>query len=126
MAGHPKVIGYLRVSAQDQDLEKNKAAILSFANNRKLGPVEWLEEKVSGVKLGRPKGPGQSKPDQFQPEIEALLKNGSRLKFIAMRYNVSNATLINWLKKNNIDKAPDRSRCAAENSMIGGERHRQS
>jgi len=50
MSGHPKVIGYLRVSTQDQDLEKNKADILCFANDRKLGPVEWLEEKVSGVK----------------------------------------------------------------------------
>lgn len=201
MAGHPKVIGYLRVSTQD--LEKNKADILNFANDRKLGPVEWLEEKVSGVKawrqreiaqavevlqagdwlivpelsrlgrstldildilaelrrkevnvyavkgawtlngtieskvfltmmalfseierdlisartkealkarqaagvkLGRPKGPGKSRLDQYRPEIEALLKNGSRLNFIAARYNVSNATLINWLKKNNIDR----------------------
>ena len=53
MSGHPKVIGYLRVSTQDQDLEKNKADILCFANDRKLGPVEWLEEKVSGVKAWR-------------------------------------------------------------------------
>ncbi|MBM4276163.1 MAG: resolvase, partial [Deltaproteobacteria bacterium] len=53
MSGHPKVIGYLRVSTQDQDLKKNKADILCFANDRKLGPVEWLEEKVSGVKAWR-------------------------------------------------------------------------
>ena len=52
MSGYPKVIGYLRVITRDQDLEKNKAAILSFANHRKLGP-EWLEEKVSGVKSWR-------------------------------------------------------------------------
>ena len=45
-----KVIGYLRVSSQDQDLEKNKADILVFANERKLGHVAWVEEKVSGVK----------------------------------------------------------------------------
>ena len=45
-----KVIGYLRVSTQDQDLEKNKADILAFANERKLGHVTWVEEKVSGVK----------------------------------------------------------------------------
>ncbi|AEB07949.1 recombinase family protein [Desulfobacca acetoxidans] len=203
MSGYPKVIGYLRVSTQDQDLEKNKAEILAFANERKLGPVEWLEEKVSGVKtwrkreiaqvveslrdgdwlivpelsrlgrstldildilaelrkkgvnvyavkgdwtlngtieskvfltmmalfseierdlisartkealkarqaaglkLGRPKGPGKSRLDPYRLEIEALLKNGSRLNFIAARYNVTVPTLINWIKKNNIDK----------------------
>jgi len=205
MSGHPKVIGYLRVSTQDQDLEKNKADILCFANDRKLGPVEWLEEKVSGVKawrqreiaqavealqagdwlivpelsrlgrstldvldilaelrqkevnvyavkgawtlngtieskvfltmmalfseierdlisartrealkarqasgakLGRPNGPGKSKLDPYRPEIEALLKSGSRLNFIAARFNVTNSTLMNWLKKNNIDRMP--------------------
>jgi predicted site-specific integrase-resolvase len=45
-----QVIGYLRVSTQDQDLEKNKADILAFANERKLGHVSWVEEKISGVK----------------------------------------------------------------------------
>ena len=34
MSGYPKVIGYLRVSTQDQDLEKNKAEILTFANEQ--------------------------------------------------------------------------------------------
>lgn len=199
----PQVIGYLRVSTQDQDLEKNKADILAFANERKLGNVDWVEEKVSGVKtwrkreiskavdslnagdwlivaelsrlgrstldildilselkrkdvnvyavkgnwtlngsieakvfltmmalfseierdlisartkealkarkaagvkLGRPKGPGKSKLDQFRPEIEALLKNGSTLKFISKRYGSSEANLLNWIKKNDIDK----------------------
>jgi len=188
MSGYPKVIGYLRVSTQDQDLEKNKAEILTFANEHKLGSVQWVEEKVSGVKtwrkreiaqvveslqdgdwlivpelsrlgrstldildilaelrqkgvnvyaikgawtlngtieskvfltmmalfseierdlisartkealkarkasgvkLGRPKGPGKSKLDPYRPEIEALLKNGSRLNFIVARYNVT-------------------------------------
>jgi len=205
MSGTPRVIGYLRVSTQDQDLDKNKAAILAYANDHRLGPVEWLEEKTSGaktwrqreiarvvaelqagdwlivpelsrlgrstldvldllaelrqrevnvyavkgawtlngsieskvfltmmalfseierdliaartkealkarqaagVKLGRPKGPGKSKLDPYRPEIEALLQNGSRLNFIAARYHVSPATLINWLKKNKIDRTP--------------------
>jgi DNA invertase Pin-like site-specific DNA recombinase len=200
-----KVIGYLRVSTQDQDLEKNKAEILSFANERKLGNVTWVEEKVSGVKtwkkrelgnavdslaagdwlivpelsrlgrstldilevlkvlrekgvnvyaikgawtlngtieakifvtmmalfaeierdlisartkealkarkasgvkLGRPKGPGKSKLDQYRPEIEALLKNGSSQRYIAKRYGSSEANLNNWLRKNNIEKIP--------------------
>jgi len=201
----PKTIGYLRVSTQEQDLEKNKADILQWANEKGLGPVKWIEEKVSGtkdwrkrelgklvnslksgdwlvtpefsrlarstlqileilselkkkgvnvyvikgaqhvngtieskvfltmmslfaeierdlisartkeglkarveqgVKLGRPKGPGKSKLDQFRPEIEALLKNGSRIGFIAKRYQVTSATLINWIKKNEIDREP--------------------
>jgi DNA invertase Pin-like site-specific DNA recombinase len=46
----PKTIGYLRVSTADQDVQKNKAAILHFANERNFGKVEWVEETVSGVK----------------------------------------------------------------------------
>ena len=49
----PRTVGYLRVSTSDQDLEKNKADILAFANDRKIGPVEWVEEKVSGMKSWR-------------------------------------------------------------------------
>jgi len=45
-----RTIGYLRVSTAEQDLEKNKADILLLANTKKLGHVEWVEEKVSGVK----------------------------------------------------------------------------
>lgn len=45
-----KTIGYLRVSTSGQDIEKNKADILTLANNKKLGNVDWLEETVSGVK----------------------------------------------------------------------------
>ncbi|MGA3118645.1 MAG: recombinase family protein [Syntrophobacteraceae bacterium] len=171
----PRIVGYLRVSTNDQDLEKNKADILAFANERKLVPVEWVEEKASGmkswrsreiaraveylssgdwlitpetlngtieskvflhlmslfseierdlisartkealkarkaqgVKLGRPKGPGKSRLDQYRPEIEALLKNGSTKAYIARRYKVSEPTMFNWLKKNKIDiKAQD-------------------
>jgi DNA invertase Pin-like site-specific DNA recombinase len=204
-ASERKVIGYLRVSTQDQDLEKNKADILAFANERKLGNVDWVEEKVSGVKtwrkrqianaveslragdwlivselsrlgrstldildilsvlrekgvnvyavkgnwtlngsieakvfvtmmalfseierdlisartkealkarqaagvkLGRPRGPGKSKLDQFRPEIEAFLKNGSTQRYVAKRYGCSEANLLNWLRKNRIDRTP--------------------
>lgn len=45
-----RTIGYLRVSTKDQDLEKNKAEILHLANEKKLGNVDWVEEKVSGTK----------------------------------------------------------------------------
>jgi len=198
-----KVVGYLRVSTDGQDTEKNKADILAWANSKGFGPVRWVEEKISGTKdwrkrelgklvnslksgdwlitpefsrlarstlqilevlaelkrrgvnvyvvkggqhvngsieskvfltmmalfaeierdlisartkeglaaarakgavLGRPKGKGKSKLDQFRPEIEALLKNGSRKTFIAERYGCTPATLGNWLKKVGLDK----------------------
>jgi len=196
-----RTIGYLRVSTVDQDMEKNKADILTVANEKKLGNVEWVEEKVSGVKdwrkrklgevfntlkkgdtvivselsrlgrstlqileimkqakekeiavhavkgawslngtmeskivltmlamiaeierdlisertkeglrarkaagviLGRPKGPGKSKLDQYKDEIVALLNNGSTKTFIAKKYGTSLPNLFNWLKINNI------------------------
>jgi len=43
-----KTIAYLRVSTADQDLEKNKAAILHLANEKNLGKVYFVEETVSG------------------------------------------------------------------------------
>ena len=196
-----RTIGYLRVSTADQDLEKNKADILKLANEKLLGNVEWVEEKVSGVKdwrkrklgetfdtlkkgdviivselsrlgrstlqileimklakengiavhavkgawtlngsmeskivltmlamiaeierdlisertkeglrarkaagvvLGRPKGPGKSRLDEYQEEIVAMLKNGSTKAFIARKYKASLPNLFNWLKKRKI------------------------
>jgi DNA invertase Pin-like site-specific DNA recombinase len=194
----PKTIAYLRVSTIDQDIEKNKAAILALANQKVLGHVQFVEEKVSGkiswrkrkiaeildtvqkgdnvivselsrlgrsmlecmeilsiatqkginvyavkgdwqltnsiqskivamafsmaseierdliskrtrealqvkkqngMKLGRPKGIGKSKLDNYRIEIEALLKNGSTQKFIAKRYLTTEANLHHWLKQ---------------------------
>ncbi len=43
-----RTVAYLRVSTQEQDLEKNKADILHLANDKKLSHVEWVEEKASG------------------------------------------------------------------------------
>jgi len=199
----PKTIAYLRVSSIDQDLEKNKAAILALANAKVLGHVHFVEEKVSGkvpwrkrkiadiletsqkgdniivselsrlgrsmlecmeilsiasqkginiyaikgnwqldssiqskiiamafsmaaeierdliskrtkealiarkmsgMKLGRPKGTGKSKLDTFRVEIEALLKNGSTQKFIAKRYHTTEANLHHWMKKHGVAK----------------------
>lgn len=61
-------------------------------------------KKAKGIKLGRPKGPGKSKLDKYRPEIEALLKNGSTQKFIANRYNTTEANLCNWLKRQGLSK----------------------
>ncbi len=194
----PKTIAYLRVSTDEQDLEKNKFDILQLANEKGLGKVAWVEETVSGrvswkkrqiaqvidqlergdhlivselsrlgrsmlecmeilsiasqkeinlyavkgnwqldnsiqskivamafsmaaeierdlisqrtrealaakkkagIKLGRPRGTGKSKLDQYRPEIEALLANGSTQKFIAQRYSTTEANLSRWMKK---------------------------
>jgi len=43
-----KVIGYLRVSTINQDLEKNKADILAYCNDHDLGKVHFVQEIVSG------------------------------------------------------------------------------
>ena len=48
-----KTIAYLRVSTADQDLEKNKADILFFANHHDLGQVNFVEEVASGRKPWR-------------------------------------------------------------------------
>ena len=49
-AGKPKTMAYLRVSTVEQDLKKNRHEILELANARGFGPVEFVEEKVSGIK----------------------------------------------------------------------------
>ena len=199
-----RTIAYLRVSTTDQDLQKNKADILSWANRKDMGQVHFVEETVSGrvswrqrkiadilnelregdilvvselsrlgrsmlecmeilsiatdkginlyavkgewrldgsmqskiiamafamaaeierdlisqrtrealrvkkaagMKLGRPRGPGKSKLDKYQPEIEALLANGTTQRFIANRYDTTEANLHNWLKKRGLKRA---------------------
>ena len=58
--------------------------------------------KKLGVTLGRPRGVGKSKLDPYQPEIEALLANGSTQKFIARRYGTTEAHLSRWLQKHHL------------------------
>ena len=60
--------------------------------------------KRQGVKLGRPKGTGKSKLDDYKPEIEALLANGATQKFIAQRYDATEATVSRWVKKQGLQK----------------------
>jgi DNA invertase Pin-like site-specific DNA recombinase len=61
-------------------------------------------KKKAGMKLGRPTGSGKSKLDAFQPEIAALLYNGSTQRFIARRYQTTEANLIRWLKKHSLKR----------------------
>ncbi len=43
-----KTYAYIRVSTDKQDLENQKFAILQYANDKKLGNIEFIEEAVSG------------------------------------------------------------------------------
>lgn len=61
--------------------------------------------KLNGITLGRPKGVGKSKLDQYRPEIEALLNNGATQAYIAHRYNTSSVNLSLWLKKHHITRS---------------------
>lgn len=61
-------------------------------------------KREQGIRLGRPRGVGKSKLDQYRPEIEALLQNGSTQKYVAKRYGATEATVSNWVKKNKILK----------------------
>lgn len=45
---------------------------------------------------------GKSKLDQFEPELGALLKNGSSKTFIAKRYKTSLPNLCKWMKRKGI------------------------
>ena len=44
----PKTIAYIRVSTHEQDVKKNRSDILEFANDKKLGNVDFVEEINSG------------------------------------------------------------------------------
>lgn len=58
--------------------------------------------KANGIKLGRPKGPGKSKLDEYREEIVALLKNGSTKSYVAKKYGTTLPNLYNWLRKNEL------------------------
>lgn len=62
--------------------------------------------KAKGIKLGRPKGIGKSRLDQYQPEIVALLRNGSRQCYVAQRYGVTAGTLIHYIKRHKLNVEP--------------------
>lgn len=60
--------------------------------------------KRAGVILGRPKGVGKSKMDQFKVEIEALTANGSSQKFVAQRYGTSECNISRWMKQHGLKR----------------------
>lgn len=64
-------------------------------------------KKQAGMKLGRPRGTGKSKLDNYRPEIEALLANGSTQKFIASRYHTTEANLSRWIDKHKLKRVKE-------------------
>jgi DNA invertase Pin-like site-specific DNA recombinase len=61
-------------------------------------------KKAAGAQLGRPRGPGKSKLDRYQPEIEGLLANGATQRFIAKRYGTTEGNLHQWLQKRGLKR----------------------
>lgn len=59
--------------------------------------------RQAGVKLGRRPGPGKSKLDAHEPEIRALLANGSTKTFVAGRFGTSVQNLTHWLRRHGIE-----------------------
>ena len=66
--------------------------------------------KASGKSLGRKPGPGRSRLDPVQPEIIALLRNGSSKAFVSRRYGINSSTLAHYLTKRGIDARPQTGR----------------
>lgn len=77
--------GYLRVSTLEQDNEKFKNQILSYSNEKKLGNVEFIEEKVSGTKdwhtreLGKLIGRATANDVIIVPELSRLARSISQI-----------------------------------------------
>ena len=69
---------YLRVSTTDQDLDKNRYDILQLANDKHLGTVHWVEEKVSGRVSWKKRAIGDL-IQQMQPGDTLIVSELSRL-----------------------------------------------
>lgn len=74
----PRTIGYLRVSTDEQNTEKNQAEVLRFANDKHFGHVEFIEEIVSGKKSWKDRKLGEIMAI-LQPEDTIIVPELSRL-----------------------------------------------
>ena len=72
-----------------QDLEKNKTDILFFANEKSLGQVIWVEEKVSGKISWRKRKIAQLL-DDLQPGDNIIVSELSRL------FDADRRTIARW------------------------------
>lgn len=76
---------YLRVSTVDQNTDKNKLEVLKFANDKKLGNVEFLEETITGKKNYKERALGKlikkltKKDILIVPELSRLARSISQI-----------------------------------------------
>ena len=76
---------YLRVSTVDQNTDKNKLEVLKFANDKKLGNVEFLEETITGKKNYKERALGKlikkltKKDVLIVPELSRLARSISQI-----------------------------------------------
>jgi hypothetical protein len=54
----------------------------------------------------RKPGPGKSKLDAYREEIQALLKTGSIIKYVGIKYGITSGNLLNWLKRITLTGSP--------------------
>ena len=74
-----KNYGYVRVSTKEQSYEYQKAQILHYANENKLGHVEFIEDIVSGAKDWKTRAIGDLVIHQMQSGDTLLVNEFSRL-----------------------------------------------
>jgi len=74
-----KVYSYLRKSTKEQNLEYQKTQILAYANDNKLGSVEFVEDTVSGAKDWKKRKIGQLVNDIEENNSILLVNEFSRL-----------------------------------------------
>lgn len=73
-----QTIAYLRVSTFDQDIDNSKADILQLANEKGLGKVYFVEEKISG-KISWHKRKIADILNEMQPHDNIVVSELSRL-----------------------------------------------
>ncbi len=73
------IYGYLRVSTKEQNYNYQKNQILSYANENKLGNVEFIEDVVSGAKDWRKRAIGELIIHTIQSGDTLLVNEFSRL-----------------------------------------------
>jgi len=73
-----KTYAYIRVSTDKQDLENQRYAILEYANKKKLGNVDFIEEAVSG-KVSWKSRKLKDLIDKLQKEDNLIVAELSRL-----------------------------------------------
>lgn len=101
------VYGYLRVSTIEQNNEKFKTEILHYTNERKLGSVKWIDEKISGAKdwknreLGRLVERLKKSDVIIVPELSRLARSISQIYEIIEAVRVKGG-ILHILKQNMI------------------------